>query len=143
MEHIEALQAKNFKEVVAREFAFVREITFTIPYLTDGLNGKTGLIRGHFMAAKKEKEYIAAILREQKPQGFYPITRRIKVTYTRYTSHLMDWDNACASFKHIGDALQMAGILSDDSPAVIAVFLPVQVKCKMAERRTEILIELI
>ena len=126
---------------------FMRELPvrylFSLPFLTDGLNGKDGLIRGHFAAAAKMKDKIAWILRAQKPQGMKPINHPVKVTYTRYTAHLMDWDNACASFKHIGDALQMAGILADDSPAVIAVFLPVQVKCKMAERRTEILIELI
>lgn len=116
---------------------------FTLPYLTPGLNGKDGLIRQHFAAAGKAKDRITWDIRAQRPQGLTPIADPVRVTYIRYTAHLMDWDNAAATFKHIGDALQRAGVLVDDSPKVIVEFLPRQVKCKMAERRTEIIIELI
>jgi len=116
-------------------------MTFSLPYLTDGLNGAGGLMRQHFRKAAAVKERIAWDLRAQKPVGLKPLSRPVRVTYIRYVSHLMDWDNACASFKHIGDGLQTAGILADDSPDVIAEFLPRQVKCKMKERRTEIIIE--
>lgn len=116
---------------------------FSLPYLTPGLNGKDGLIRQHFHGAGKSKERITWDIRAQRPAGVKPIAQPVRVIYTRYTSHLMDWDNACASFKHIGDALQSAGVLADDSPEVIAEFIPRQVKCKMKERRTEIEIELL
>lgn len=116
-------------------------MTFTLPYLTPGLNGSDGLIRQHFQSAVKEKDRIAWDIMSQRPAGTQPIAEPVRVTYIRYTAHLMDWDNACASFKHIGDALQRAGVLADDSPAVIAEFVPKQVKCKIKERRTEIIIE--
>lgn len=119
------------------------ERKFTLPYLTPGLNGKDGLIRQHFHSAGKAKDKIAGDIRSQRPANLRPIADPVRVTYIRYASHLMDWDNACSSFKHIGDALQTAGVLSDDSPQVIVEFVPVQVKCKMKERRTEIIIELL
>ena len=112
-----------------------------LPYLMPGLNGSDGLIRQHFRDAAKLKERLAWEIRAQR-RGV-TIAQPVRVTYTRYTASLMDWDNACASFKHIGDALIAAGILADDSPKIIAEFLPRQVKCKRAEQRTEILIETI
>ncbi len=110
-----------------------------IPYLTPGLNGSDGLMRQHFRQAAKLKERLTWEVRQQRRGP--TITQPVRVTYTRYAAVLMDWDNACASFKHIGDALTAAGVLSDDSPKIIAEFLPRQVKCKRAEQRTEILIE--
>ena len=110
-----------------------------IPYLTPGLNGSDGLMRQHFRQAAKLKERLTWEVRAQRRGP--TITQPVRVTYTRYAAVLMDWDNACASFKHIGDALTAAGVLSDDSPKIIAEFLPRQVKCKRAEQRTEILIE--
>ena len=118
-------------------------MTFTLPYLTPGLNGNDGLIRQHFAAAGKMKKKILLDILSQRRTGLRPISQPVRVTYTRYTSRFMDWDNACATFKHIGDALQRAGIISDDSPKVIVEFVPRQVKCKMSEVRTEIVIETI
>lgn len=110
----------------------------TLKYLTPGMNGADGLIRQHFRDAGKLKDKIKLDILSQRPRGFKCINTPVKVVYTRYTAHLMDWDNAAASFKHIGDALQAAGILSDDSPEVIAEFIPRQIKCAMKDRRTEI-----
>lgn len=111
----------------------------TLQYLTPGLNGTDGLMRQHFRDAGKLKDKIKwDILAQRPPSGFRCLKGPVRVVYTRYTSALMDWDNAAASFKHIGDALQSAGVLLDDSPDVIAEFIPKQVKCKMKDRRTEI-----
>jgi len=110
-----------------------------LPYLTPGLNGPDGLMRQHFRDAARIKDRLTWEIRAQKsgPTIGYPV----RVVYTRYTATLMDWDNACASFKHIGDALTAAGILADDNPKIIAEFLPRQIKCRRTEQRTEITIE--
>lgn len=117
------------------------DMKLTLDFLTPGLNGKDGLIRQHFRTAANMKIKLRLLFLSQKPRGHIAIDYPVKVTYIRYTSRLMDWDNACSSFKHIGDALRQAGIISDDSPNIIQVFYPKQVKCKMDEHRTEIIIE--
>ena len=110
-----------------------------LPYLMPGLNGPEGLMRQHYRNAAQIKERLAWEIRAQKVgQTIYD---PIRVTYIRHTEKLMDWDNACASFKHIGDAMIEAGIIGDDSPKVIAEFVPIQTKCKRAEQHTEIIIE--
>lgn len=116
-------------------------LIFKIPFLTSGLNGDEGLIRQHFRAAKKVKDRLHLLFLSQRPRCHSPIDKSIRLTYIRYTSRFMDWDNACASFKHIGDALQSALILSNDSPDIIKEFVPKQVKCRQTEQRTEIIIE--
>lgn len=113
-------------------------MTFTLPYLTPGLNGSDGLIRQHYRNAAKLKDRIKLDILSQRPPGIKPISTPVRIVYTRYTSRLMDWDNAAASFKHVGDALQMAKVLKDDSPEVVVEFLPRQIKCKMNEQRTVI-----
>lgn len=46
----------------------------------------------------------------------------------RYARNACDWDNACASFKVIGDALEKVGVITEDSPEVIDDFDPDQKK---------------
>ncbi len=114
-------------------------MTITLPYLTPGLNGPDGLMRQHHRQAAALKKRLAWEIRAQR---IYPtITEPVRVTYIRHTARLMDWDNACASFKHIGDALIDAGVIADDSPAIIAEFIPRQIKTNKAAQRTEIIIE--
>lgn len=112
-----------------------------LDFLTAGLNGDDGLIRQHFRESAKVKIRLKLLLMEQKPRGFIPIDYPVRITYTRYCSRYMDWDNACASFKWIGDSLVSAGFLKDDAPSIIQEFIPRQIKVKRAEERTEILIE--
>lgn len=50
----------------------------------------------------------------------------------------MDWDNAAASFKHVGDALVMEKVIEDDHPKIIRDFIVRQVLSK--ERYIEIII---
>lgn len=111
----------------------------TLDFLTPGLNGSDGLIRGHFFAAKKRKDALYVIMRSWRNKGFV-FSGKVKIEYIRYSNRLMDWDNAAASFKHIGDAMVMAGIIKDDNPAVVVEFIPRQFKVKKAEERTEIVI---
>lgn len=118
-----------------------QKLILKLDFLTHGLNGDDGLIRQHFRKAKLLKIKLKILFLQQRPRGHKPISKPIRITYIRYTSRLMDWDNASASFKHIGDALTAANIISDDSPKVVREFKPLQVKCKEAEQRTEIIIE--
>lgn len=117
------------------------KLTLHLDFLTPGLNGNEGLIRQHFTGAAQMKMRLRLLFRSQIKPPFKTFDMPVKITYIRYTSSMMDWDNACASFKHIGDALQEAGILSDDSPKIVAVFDPQQVKVKRCDQRTEIVIE--
>jgi len=121
----------------------VLPLVLKLPFLTAGLNGNEGLIRQSHWDAGKVKTGLHFQLLTQRPKGFKKIDFPVMLTYVRYCSKYMDWDNASASFKHIGDALQSAGILSDDSPAIIQEFIPRQIKCKRKEQRTEIIISAI
>ncbi len=111
-----------------------------LPYLTAGLNGDKGLIREHYRAAKKTKEKLIYEVRSQtsnKHKG------RVSVVYTRfYCGQSMDWDNAAASFKHIGDALVMAGVIEDDKPDIIISFTPIQTRVK-TRKEVKTIIEII
>lgn len=97
------------------------EIEKVIP----GLNGKTGLIReSHHPATERKKKMkdLVCLLTRNKHIG------PVRIIFTRYTVELMDWDNMCASFKNVGDALVFARVIEDDKPAVVVEFLPKQVK---------------
>jgi len=103
-------------------------LEFTIPYLTPGLNGSDGLLRQHFRFRKLAKTKLVILLLSQRTLGNKPLKGPLKVEYIRFCHQLMDWDNAGASFKNVGDALQEAGIISDDSPKVIREFIPLQIQ---------------
>lgn len=111
-------------------------IEFTLPYLLPGLNGKHGLIRKNFHAAKKEKIGVWTDIMEQRPRAFRCIDYPVRIEYIRYSDRSMDWDNACASFKRIGDAMQEAKIISTDALSVLREFIPKQEMCKRSEKRT-------
>lgn len=108
-------------------------ITIIIPFLTPGLNGDAGLMRQHYSRNNKLKREIYAIVRSQMP-AMVPLDS-VTIVYDRQTSRFMDWDNACASFKFIGDALVEAGILVDDNPKVVVNFVPKQTKVLRREER--------
>jgi hypothetical protein len=118
----------NLQESVKSEALFVSiELPFTMP----GLNGDDGLMRQHWSEIEKTKKVLKAyIIQQCKGIKFLG---KVNVTYTRYAFQLMDWDNHCASFKHIGDSLVDCGILIDDKPEVIENFIPKQVKVKRSE----------
>lgn len=92
-----------------------------------GLNGSDGLIREHFHLAKKRKtRYAYTMISQTRNRHKGPV----KITYTRYGIKLMDWDNMCASFKHLGDALVLSGIITDDNASLVKKFYPHQVKIR-------------
>lgn len=86
------------------------------PYNVKGMNSKGGLIRGHWSAKKKEREKIVWGILSQK---YNQHPGQVKITYTRRSPRLMDWDNLISTFKNFGDSLVKAGVIRDDSPKVI------------------------
>lgn len=102
-----------------------------------GLNGSNGLMQKHWTKNKNIKEGYISLIGQQKTISF---DCPVEIHYTGYKTKFMDWDNFCASFKHLGDGLAACGIIKDDSPETIKHFIPHQVKCKRKDQRVEILI---
>jgi len=99
----------------------------TIHEKVPGLNGSDGLIREHFHSARKRKQrYAFTMMSQTKNQH----RGAVKINFTRYGTRLMDWDNVCASFKHLGDALVACGIIADDNARIVKKFYPHQVKIR-------------
>ena len=104
-----------------------------------GLNGSDGLIREHYIkAGEKKKKYQLLLLLQKQDK----ISGQVQITYTRYTTRLMDWDNHGASFKYLGDSLVRLGIIEDDSPKIVKTFLPKQVKVS-TKKEEKITIEIL
>ena len=99
-------------------------------WLVPGLNGDKGLIRMHYTDRKRKREECQLHLLPLSSQVFQywhgPIPYPVTVFYKRYCITLMDWDNACASFKTVGDALVHSEVLIDDGPKHIVRFIPDQ-----------------
>jgi|TARA_R100000152_G_C6729737_1_gene154575 hypothetical protein len=97
------------------------------------LPGINRLLRMHWAVRKKlQAELVQHI---QDNYDCQPIEGPVVVEYTRRSIRLMDWDNACGSFKLLGDALVQCGILEDDNPSIIEEFKPDQQKVsKRAEQ---------
>lgn len=109
-----------------------------LDFLSPGLNGSEGLIQEHhFKMAKRKERYKSIIQTLMLPKH----SGKVKITYIRHTVKFMDWDNACASFKHLGDALVDAGVIQDDNPEILVEFVPRQIKSRLKDQHTEIIIE--
>jgi hypothetical protein len=102
-------------------------LEITINELVPGMNGDNGLIREHWAKRKKRKDRYMWMIRYKVKAGI-KFDGPVRIEYERFTNKLMDWDNHCASFKLIGDALVELGIIEDDSPLVIKEFVPLQSK---------------
>lgn len=104
-----------------------------------GLNGADGLMRLHWTKRKKLKESLCVLIKQQTRHRH---AGTVKVYWVRYTTKPMDWDNHCASAKHVLDALVDCRVITDDKPAVVKEFVPVQhhVK-KRAEERCVVIIK--
>lgn len=112
--------------------------TVTINELLPGLNGSAGHIRGHFAEAKKIKDRMFWLVKEQQ-KGVTFVKAQVAIVCTRYYAvHPMDLDNAASSFKHLLDAIVKAGIIWDDSPTYIVegVFRQVKVEKKIEQKMT-------
>ncbi len=114
----------------------------TIDGIISGLNGDKGLMRAHWSETRRMKNIYAEIIRIDmlnKKVHYHP--GKVKIRYIGYKSILMDWDNFCSSFKHIGDALVEAKVIVDDKPSIVIEFKPEQIKCKRTDQKVVIIIE--
>lgn len=116
-----------------------------IPGIVPGLNGNKGLIRSHWSNVGRQKKLYCQIIRSQLPSNYSkyrPVfLGAVTVEYVLHKTSLYDWDNAAASFKHIGDSLVKCGIIKDDKPKIIREFTPKQIKCKPKEQKVIIIIK--
>ena len=101
--------------------ASTADLRIEIPEVAPMLNGKDGLMRMHWTKRRKLQEKWAVLISSvtnAKLKG------RVSITYTRSSVTAPDWDNLCASFKTIGDALVKNGVIEDDNPQVVVEFIP-------------------
>jgi len=115
-------------------------LSIIVNELPPGLNGPRGLKRMHWAAYCQVRDRWAHLIREQSPPDI-SFQGPVIITYTSCSTRLMDWDNCCASFKVIGDALVSAGIIPDDNPQIIQFFIPHQAKVKKGEEKVIIEIQ--
>jgi hypothetical protein len=118
------------------------ESVLVIEGLIAGLNGSKGLMRSHWTGIKKQKTLYQQIIQQHFSENkIRKHTGEVSVEYIGYKSSFMDWDNFCASFKHVGDSLVKMKIIKDDSPKIITQFIPSQIKCSRAEQKVIIIIK--
>lgn len=93
-------------------------LTLRLPaYLPPGLNGAKGLQRMHWRAKTRAKVQLRLLLRSALGPPPHPSAKgpvRVLMVRTRTRGPAMDEDNAAASFKLLGDALQDLGVWADD-----------------------------
>lgn len=114
----------------------------TIDGIVAGLNGAKGLMRSHWTNVKKQKTLYQQIIQQHLSENkVRKHVGEVTVEYIGYKSLLMDWDNFCASFKHIGDSLVKMGIIKNDNPKIITQFLPSQIKCSRQDQKVIVIIK--
>ena len=84
------------------------------------LNGSKGIKRMHHHTYTKLRKRWELMLRSKYPA--LKIKTPARLTFTVYTSILMDWENACVIMKVPMDALQNIGALEEDNPKHIVAF---------------------
>ena len=102
------------------------------------------MLRGHWRQRKPLQErWNALVLHAALCKNVPRPMGRVRLTWTRrYCGVPMDWDNACSSFKVVGDALVRAGVLQHDGPDVIVEFVPKQRRvAKRAETGCSVTLE--
>ena len=114
------------------------ETRIIINEVIPGLNGSDGLMQEHYRNAIKRKERYIWLVKSQTTNKHLGA---VSIEYIGYKSTFMDWDNFCASFKHLGDSLVACGVISDDNPAIVQEFKVKQVKSKKNEQHIEIIIK--
>ena len=114
----------------------------TIDGLIAGLNGSKGLMRSHWSNTKKQKEIFQSIIAGHlKDNKMRKHIGEVSIEYIGYKTRFMDWDNFCASFKHIGDSLVKMGIIVDDSPKIVTQFIPSQIKVPQIGQKVVVIIK--
>lgn len=101
-----------------------------------GMNSSGGLIRGHWSKMKKEKDKILwAIIGQTKNRH----KGQVKITYTRWSPKMMDWDNLSSTQKNFLDSLAKAKVIKNDSPETIPI--PPLLRQEKGKAKTQIIIE--
>ena len=109
----------------------MRELSFTLPFLTDSLNVRE---RQHWSKRSKGKRNMAqeVMVAIGGPRHFpRPPWRHVRVTVNRCSAGRLDRDNLYGSFKALGDALCKAsvrhphglGIIEDDSSELLELVM--------------------
>lgn len=109
-------------------------MTLQVPRVAPGLNSSNGLIqRGRWGNAEDKELWVAEIAAAMASRRACH-QAQVRITYTRTTNsgQMFDWDNALASFKHLGDALVKTGAIVDDKPEIVIHFQGRQVKVPKA-----------
>lgn len=106
--------------------------------LVGNVPGLNQMLREHFMVRKKRKEEFKTRLLALKVPSF---TGKVGIVFKGYSSVMSDWENFSGKFKTIGDALVDLKIIEDDSPKIIASFIPQQVKCRRKDAKIELTIK--
>jgi hypothetical protein len=102
-------------------------IRIEIPEVAPMLNGSGGLKNMHYRNYMKLRAKWVDLIRDHTTAR---ILGPVHLTYIRSSVQAPDWDNLCASFKPIGDALVDNGVIQDDNPKIIETFTPVWRKAK-------------
>jgi len=139
----EALNKEN-KTILSNQVTInnIEQSVLVIHGIVAGLNGSKGLMRSHWSNIKKQKTLFCQIIQQHLTEDkVRKHTGQVTIEYIGYKSSFMDWDNFCASFKHIGDSLQKMKIISDDNPKIVTQFIPSQIKCKREEQKVIIIIK--
>jgi len=112
--------------------------TLEFSIVTQGLNGKDGLMRMHWSKKKKIKEKLMWLILSQS-KARHP--GRVRLSYHRnYKARPLDLiDNMPASMKFWVDSIVAAGLIADDSPDFIPE-TPIYTQSK-GEPFTRIIIE--
>jgi Holliday junction resolvase RusA-like endonuclease len=102
-------------------------ITIELDEVAPMLNGSQGLKNMHYRNYMKLRERWNTLIANSTTER---IIGTVHITYTRSSVQAPDWDNLCASFKPIGDALVENGVIQDDNPKIVETFTPVWRKAK-------------
>ncbi len=103
------------------------ELNIEIPEVAPMLNGSSGLKRMHWTKYRDLLEKWTLLIRAKTKEK---IKGRVSIAYVRSSVRAPDWDNLCASFKPIGDALVKNGVIEDDNPEIVVEFKPQWRKAK-------------
>jgi hypothetical protein len=119
--------SKSLTGKIWKRGSVIMTTIITINEVAPMLNGSSGLKNIHFRNYMKLRDKWVWLIRSATTNKHKGV---VKITYTRSSVMAPDWDNLCASFKPIGDALVSNGVITDDCPTVVLTFIPRYRKAK-------------
>lgn len=95
-------------------------VRLTIPgYVPPGMNTT---FSQHWVVRREAKQECLLWLRAAAGRDF-PRFAKARITMTRYALQSMDRDNLVSSFKFVGDALVVMGVVPDDNPDCVELYV--------------------